>query len=97
MADSVYKTCPNCGKDNINRDYCEFCGAIINVYLHRRLESEKKRLAREKGNTITAFFENAREHPNGMVRFVAKLFYSIWVIVIGIGSFLAFLFTYVVM
>jgi len=101
MSDTVYKICPNCGKPNVNRDYCEYCGAIINVYLERRLkrkqlEEEKKRLKAEKGkHAITSFFENAREHPNGVIRFFAKLFYSIWVVVIAIGSFLAFLFGYV--
>ena len=101
MGDSIYKTCPNCKKANINRDYCAYCGAIINVYLKRRLErkqqeEEKRRLAKERGEIgVTTFFENARKHPNVLVRFSAKLLYSVWVVVIAIGSFLAFLFGYV--
>ncbi len=101
MTDSTYKICPNCKKANINRDYCEHCGTIINVYLKRKLErrqqeDQKRRLAKESGKIrITTFFENAQQHPNFLIRLFAGLFYSIWVVVIAIGSFLAFLFGYV--
>ncbi len=101
MKGSLYKICPKCKRPNINRDYCEYCGTIINIYLKRRLErrqqeDEKRRLEKESGKIgFTTFFENAREHPNWFIRIFAKLLYSVWVVVIAIGSFLAFLLGYV--
>ena len=96
MTDSVYKVCANCGKSTLNRDYCEHCGAIINIYLKRRLERKKREAQRkEDKNRITVFFENAIEHPNIFIRGAAYFFYSIWVVVIAVGSFLAFLIGYV--
>ena len=96
MAESSYIICPKCSKANLNRDYCEHCGAIINVYLKRKLERKKREAERNnEKNRVTLFFENAKTHENPMVRNLAKFFYSIWVIVIAVGSFLAFLVGYV--
>lgn len=101
MPDEIYRSCTNCGTINLNRDYCENCGEIVNNVLKRNLErerQEKKRQAlrkSEKKNGITLFFEKAVNSQNFLVRAVAKFFYSIWVIVIAIGSFLAFLLGYI--
>ncbi|MBP2833397.1 hypothetical protein J8281_14475 [Aquimarina sp. U1-2] len=97
----TYRTCQNCGTTNLNRDFCKQCGEIINIELKRKQQQEnriqkKKQLAKsEKRNAITLFFENAREHPNFVVRWSAKFFYSIWVVVLAVGSFLAFLLGYI--
>ena len=96
MYDSPYIVCTNCGHKNLSRDYCENCGAIINKYLKRRLERkqrEKEQMA--QGNKVSIIFENAKRHPNVFVRGVATFFYSIWVLVIAIGSFLAFIIGYI--
>ncbi|MFS4466537.1 hypothetical protein [Maribacter sp. 2210JD10-5] len=103
MANKTYRTCQNCGTENLNRNYCKQCGEIININLKRKLKREqeaKKKIELQKRedkkkNRITIFFENAKEHENLMIRYTAKFFYSIWVIVIAIGSFLALLFGYI--
>ena len=102
MADKTYRTCQHCGTVDLNSDYCSRCGAITNVLLKRKLEREQRAIekqraaALERPHAITLFFENALEHRNLVVRSVAWFFYSIWVIVIAIGSFLAWLFMYIV-
>lgn len=101
MADKTYRTCQNCGEVNLNRDYCKQCGQIVNINLKRRLEREKKavdkkKTATKKGpNRLTLFFEKAKEHDNIIIKLTARFFYSIWVVVIAIGSFLALLFGYI--
>ena len=101
MSTKTYRTCQNCGTVNLNEDYCQKCGEIININLKRKLEREQKtraKLATEKAkkkNGITIFFEEAKESENLIVRAVARFFYSIWVMVLAIGSFLALLFGYI--
>ena len=101
MTKTSYRTCPNCGHMNLNRDYCEQCGEIVNVLLKRKLDREQKAAEKsaqepvESPNRLTLFFENASTHKNIVVRSFAKFFYSIWVVVLAIGSFLALVFGYI--
>ena len=101
MSTETYRTCQNCGTVNLNRDYCENCGEIINTHLKRKLAREQKakeKMASEKvkeKNKVTLFFENAKEHENGFIRFTSRFFYSIWVVVLAIGSVLAIVFGYI--
>ncbi|MEM7485994.1 MAG: hypothetical protein AAF348_12370 [Bacteroidota bacterium] len=101
MANEIYRTCQTCGTVNLNRDYCQKCGELINLILKRKLLREKKESDKlilektKKKSGITRFFERAKEHENLFIRYTALLFYSIWVIVLAIGSFLAFLFGYI--
>ena len=97
----TYRTCQNCGTVNLNKDYCQTCGEIVNINLKRKLEREQKareKLTLEKAkkkNGITIFFEGAKESDNLILRFVAHFFYSIWIMVLAIGSFLALVFGYI--
>ncbi|MFS4416409.1 hypothetical protein [Maribacter sp. 2307ULW6-5] len=101
MPKEVYRTCPKCSTVNLNRDYCKECGAIVNVLLKRRLEREEKEAeksaleALKKPNPVTVFFERARNHNNLLVKGVANFFYYLWVVVLAIGSFIAFIFSYI--
>lgn len=99
MAGTSYKKCPNCNTMNVDNDYCKACGALINMHLQRELErktrAEAKAAEPQKPNVVTEFFEKAMNHSNLAVRLVAKFFYSIWAVVISIGTLLAFLFSYV--
>ncbi len=97
----IYRKCPNCGTLNLNRDYCEECGTLINTTLKRkqertqRLEKKAKAIKAKKPNKITLLFENAKEHNNVFIRYTARFFYSIWIVVLAIGSFLAFVIGYI--
>lgn len=101
MSVDTYRTCQNCGTENLNRDYCKNCGEIININLKRKLERQQK--AKEKNatqevkkkNKITLFFEDAKQHENIVIRYTARFFYSIWIVVLAIGSFLALVFGYI--
>ena len=101
MANKTYRTCQNCGTVNLNRDYCKNCGEIININLKRKLEREQKAQEKaaskevKKKNKVTLFFEDAKEHENLVIRYTARLFYSIWILVLAIGSFLALVFGYI--
>jgi Fe2+ or Zn2+ uptake regulation protein len=101
MSVDTYRTCQNCGTENLNRDYCKNCGEIININLKRKLERQQK--AKEKSatqkvkkkNKITLFFEDAKQHENIVIRYTARFFCSIWIVVLAIGSFLALVFGYI--
>ncbi|WP_430907931.1 hypothetical protein [Maribacter sp. 2-571] len=101
MKNKTYRRCQNCGTVNLNRDYCENCGEIVNINLKRKLKREKdakQKIQKQKSvekNKVTLFFENARVHENSVIRYVAKFFYSIWTIVLAIGSFIALVFGYI--
>ena len=99
MAGTSYTKCPQCRAMNLNRDYCQSCGALINAHLKREIERHTRTKAKEvipkQPNPITVFFEKATNHPILPVRLVAKFFYSVWAVVLSIGTLLAFLFSYV--
>lgn len=80
-----YIKCLQCGTVNLNSDYCNSCGAIINITLKRRLESEKKiqkKIEEEKikkPSRIDEFLKRGTEHQNSAVRMLFQAIYSIWV------------------
>ncbi|MGY3794815.1 hypothetical protein [Aquimarina sp. 433] len=97
----VYRKCPNCGTLNLNKDYCKACGTLINTQVRRqqeraeRLEQEQRADQNKKPHKITLFFENAKEHSNPFIKYTFRVLYSIWVVVLAIGSFIAFIIGYV--
>ncbi|MHA7057243.1 hypothetical protein ACWGOQ_0008500 [Aquimarina sp. M1] len=97
----IYRKCSNCGTLNLNRDYCKACGSLINTSLQRKQERKQRLAKREKAriakkpNKITLFFERAKQHQNIVIRYTARFLYSVWVVVIAVGSFLAFIIGYV--
>lgn len=96
MSQKSYIKCLECGTLNLNRDYCENCGAIININLKRQLERDKKieeqaELERIKGpSKIDKFFTDATEHPNTFVRSFSKFIYAIWLLLgMVVGAIIA--------
>ncbi len=100
MGEKRYRRCTKCNTMNLNRDYCEQCGTLINVNLRRKLEREARATKKEeerkleKPSATVLFFKKMREHPNLFIRILGKILYSVWVIVVAIGAFLAFIFSY---
>lgn len=102
MAAETYRRCAVCGKMSLNQDYCPACGTIINSALKRELEQKEKanRRRRERNDPkrkspVTRFLENVKDHDNIIIKYVARFFYGIWIVVLAIGSFLALLFSYI--
>jgi len=101
VGNETYRKCPECGLMTINSDYCRNCGTLININLRRQQEREKKELLRkekerlEPPNAITEFFEKARNHKNPIVRVLATIIYSVWMMVFAIGAFFAYIFGYI--
>ena len=96
MPTKVIKICPNCKTLNDNVDYCINCGALINLDKKRALARAKKdqnKTQKEEANWLTLFFENAKTHPNLILRWLAKLFYSVWIL----GLAIAFVFGMIVL
>lgn len=91
--------CLECGHFNINKDYCENCGAMVNPELKRQKEHQN-RIKVQKENDLKrelknsqSFFERNRRHHNFFIRIFFQFLYSIWVIVMVIGSFIAWVLT----
>ncbi|WP_194851977.1 hypothetical protein [Nonlabens antarcticus] len=102
MSKTTYRKCANCGEISLNQDYCPACGHMININLKR--ESERIKTASErkqklettnKENPVSLFFEKVKNHDNFIIKYVARFFYSIWIIVVIVGSFLALVFSYI--
>ncbi|GAA4115288.1 hypothetical protein GCM10022393_15400 [Aquimarina addita] len=101
MSDQIYRKCQKCGTMNLNQDYCVQCGAIVNTTLKRKIEREKlikkkaSLQAQNKKNKVSSFIERSQTHPNVIIRYTAKFLYSIWLLVIAIGSLIAFIIGYI--
>lgn len=100
MQTDTYRKCPNCGTMNKNTDHCANCGTMINTIKRREMEQkDRERKIRadrkeEKPNVVTTFFEKARRHQNPIVKGMATIVYSIWVVVFAIGAFFAYIVAY---
>ena len=102
MQNKTYRRCLNCGKVSLNQDYCPDCGNIININLKRTLERKEKAIRKQKEkdktkkkSAVTLFLEDVKDHENIIIRYVARFFNAIWLVVIAIGSFLALLISYI--
>lgn len=84
MSQKSYIKCLECGTLNLNRDYCENCGSIVNINLKRQLQREKKFREQvevehtKNPSTVSKFFNDATGHPNTIVRSFSKFIYAIW-------------------
>ena len=82
-----YVKCLACNTINVDRDYCSNCGEIINIVLKRQLESENKiqeKVEEEKRKTpsrIDVFLKKGSTHPNGIIRALFQVIYSVWLFV----------------
>ena len=76
-----YIKCSECNTFNLNKEYCSNCGALLDLVLKRRLETEKKiqEESLNKGaNRFEVFFDKGLEHSNIIIRTIFKVIYSIW-------------------
>ncbi len=62
----------------------------------RKSDSKTKENRRhEKEKCGYSFFENVKDHDNIFIRYTARFFYYIWLVVLAIGSFLALVISYI--
>ena len=81
-----YIKCSECNTFNLNNEYCSDCGALLDLVLKRRMETQKKiqekkdqkEIANNGINKFEVFFDKGLEHSNIIIRSLFKVVYSIW-------------------
>ena len=93
MNSTIERKCSNCGQWNAAEDYCKYCKSPISIKVLEQLEiKEKKRLeAKRPDDKIDILIKKFRHHPFIPFRIVFYVLYSVWLIFMGIGSFVAWL------
>lgn len=96
MSHNSYIKCLKCNTKNQDTDYCNNCGAIINIVLKRQIETEQKRQKEverqkeEKPNVIDVFLKRALESPSSALRSTAKILQAIWTFgAMAVGALIA--------
>jgi hypothetical protein len=97
MKHKAYIKCSDCGIFVVDSDVCTQCGKLLNAELIRAKETEE-RLAdqqaiieeQEKEDAQTTYYK-LRHHRLFGVRLLMALVHSVWVIVMAIGSFFAWI------
>lgn len=91
--------CPNCGHYNENLSHCEKCHYLIDPkeILNLKENKRKKRLIKAIETTNIEARENSiieqlKNHQWAPIRFIGKIFNFIWLIIMAIGTFIAWLF-----
>jgi ribosomal protein L37E len=89
--------CASCGVFNSGNDYCDNCGVLINPDIIREQEvTERKRVYDQKiiqQNTAAenGYLNKLKTHDYWIVRAFGTIITSVWVIVMAVGGFIAWL------
>jgi ribosomal protein L37E len=89
--------CSSCGTFNKNLENCEQCGALINpeTILKKKTEQRRikfdKKLAQNQMESKNSWIYKMRHHRFWIIRLVGHALYSVWFILVAVGSFLAWL------
>ncbi|WP_066223298.1 hypothetical protein [Formosa haliotis] len=99
MGGTVQIKCPNCGLFNTNADHCSNCGTLLSYKKRRELafkqDEKNRRLRREQEKKSTpSFIESGEANKFLVIRVFTKVLKSIGVVVMAIGAFFAWLFTF---
>ena len=84
MSQKSYVKCLECDTLNLNVDYCNNCGSIVNTILKRKLEREEKiqkdieQDSLKMPSKIDEFLRSSTEHPNWIVRMFSQVVYAMW-------------------
>ncbi|MDR7212276.1 hypothetical protein [Flavobacterium piscis] len=96
MAQNSFIKCLECNTRNQNTDYCTNCGAVINIVLKRKIESDQKIHKKKEEKKINGpdkidkFLQKAANHPNSIIRYGVSILHSIWTIfALIIGALIA--------
>ncbi len=93
MNTTIERKCNHCGNWNQKSDYCSFCNTPISIEVLEKIEYKKKQKieAEKPSDKLDIWIEKLKNHPFIPLRILFYSFYSIWLILMGIGSFLAWL------
>lgn len=91
MSNSIQRRCKNCNTWNDEIDFCTNCGSIISIKESEKIEAKEKAIieANKPKDKIDLFVEKYKNHKFLPIRFIFYIFYSVWLVFMGIGSFLA--------
>jgi len=93
MDSTIERKCSNCGQWNGAEDYCKKCNSPISIKVIEAIETvEKKRIeAKKPEDKFDIWLNKVRHHRFFLIRFIFYIFYSVWIVFMGIGSFVAWL------
>lgn len=87
-----YIICQKCKTNNLNTDYCNSCGELINILLKRKLERQAHQAKVDSINSSKPRskwiikFEELRQHPNIFVRLIMSIIYAIGFVIMSIAA-----------
>ena len=91
--------CPNCGKFNTDKEYCENCNTLISYEKKRELkeeifmQSQVKEAKHKIDNPNLA--ERLKKHPFFIYKIIGWILYSAFLVVSAVGALLAWFITMV--
>jgi len=85
--------CKWCQTWNTDVDYCSNCNAVISMEEEARLEDKihAEKIRNAPKSKLDLFIEKYKNHPNFIVKGIFYIFYSVYFIVMSIGTFMAWL------
>ncbi len=97
MSVRVYIKCQHCQTLNVNREYCQSCNQALSVQTLRdekRLQEAEAKTAEkmaQKPSKIELWIHSLKNNRFWLVRFISKIVSVIFMVVISIGAFFAWL------
>jgi hypothetical protein len=85
--------CKSCNTWNTDADYCKNCNAVISMEEEARLETEiyEESIKNKPKSKFDLFIEKWKAHPNFILKIFFYIFYSVYLVLAGIGAFMAWL------
>lgn len=93
----VHIRCSQCGKFNVNEEHCISCGSLLSIVRQREEErnrTEKIRIEKallDKPSKTERFVLKMMNHKWLLVRLFFQLIHVVWITVMAIAMFLAWL------
>lgn len=88
MASQIFKVCPQCKTLNGDVTHCENCGELLDLSQKRALIRDEKLAQKAKSSQVENkpdFVEKLKNHKYWLIRWLFRIFYSVWVLGLGIA------------
>ena len=88
----IQRKCTHCGEWNTNLQYCQACNNPIDLKIIEKIETAEKKAieAAKPKDKLEIWDEKLKKHPFIPLRILYYLFYSVWMVFMGIGSVIAY-------